>query len=147
MNAGCVLCDGDGGTVLWRDDRLRIVMPGEVDHPGMLRVVWNAHVKEMTDLRREDRAACLDAVCTCESALRDVLQPDKVNLASFGNVVPHLHWHVIPRYHDDPHFPNPIWGSRRRDTPRAVAAGFAADVAARLQALFQLDRDRAGDVR
>ena len=37
-----------------------------------------------------------------------------INLASFGNRTPHVHWHVIPRYHDDAHFPDPVWGIARR---------------------------------
>jgi len=47
--------------------------------------------------------------------LRDTLQPDKINLASLGNQVPHLHWHVIPRFADDAHFPDPIWAAARRE--------------------------------
>ena len=135
MNADCPLCNGDGGAVLWRDDQLRIVAPGETNHPGMLRVIWNRHVREMTDLDAEDRAACLHAVFSCERVLRAVLQPDKINVASLGNVVPHLHWHVVPRYRDDPHFPDPIWGSRRRDTVRGVPVDFAVRVLERLRAL------------
>jgi len=46
------------------------------------------------------------------------MQPTKINLASLGNVVPHLHWHVIPRWADDTHFPDPIWApARRADAP------------------------------
>jgi diadenosine tetraphosphate (Ap4A) HIT family hydrolase len=44
-----------------------------------------------------------------------LLRPDKINLASLGNMVAHLHWHVIPRFADDPHFPQPIWGTRQRE--------------------------------
>ena len=61
-----------------------------------------------------------------EAALRKVMAPDKVNLASLGNVVPHLHWHVIPRFADDPHFPNPVWGARLRDAPHAAPADLDA---------------------
>jgi diadenosine tetraphosphate (Ap4A) HIT family hydrolase len=43
------------------------------------------------------------------------MKPGKVNLASLGNQVPHLHWHVIPRYADDAHFPKPIWATPERD--------------------------------
>ena len=49
-----------------------------------------------------------------EAGLRELLQPDKINLASLGNAVPHLHWHVIPRFRGDPHFPSPIWGAPLR---------------------------------
>jgi diadenosine tetraphosphate (Ap4A) HIT family hydrolase len=46
-----------------------------------------------------------------EAALRICLQPEKVNLASLGNMTPHLHWHVIPRRSGDPTFPQPIWAA------------------------------------
>ncbi len=134
--SACLFCDGDGGEVLHRDERLRIVLAGESDYPGLLRVVWNRHVREMTDLDAAERTACMQAMCACEGALRAVLQPDKINLASFGNVVPHLHWHVIPRYRDDPHFPASVWGTRQRDTPRAIPADFVSQVQAQLRALF-----------
>jgi diadenosine tetraphosphate (Ap4A) HIT family hydrolase len=65
-----------------------------------------------------------------------VLQPDKINLASLGNVVPHLHWHVIPRFADDPHFPNPVWGQRLRDHPHAAPPELAARLAAALNRQF-----------
>jgi diadenosine tetraphosphate (Ap4A) HIT family hydrolase len=57
-----------------------------------------------------------------ELALREVLKPAKVNVASLGNVVPHLHWHVIPRFTDDAHFPSPVWAAPARQTAEAVLA-------------------------
>ena len=80
----CPLCHEDGGEPLFRDDRLRIVLVDDADHPGFLRVIWTAHVKEMTDLATADRAHCMAAVYAAETALREVLRPDKINLASFG---------------------------------------------------------------
>jgi diadenosine tetraphosphate (Ap4A) HIT family hydrolase len=130
----CPLCDGDGGEVLWRGDRLRVILAAEADHPAFLRVVWNAHVREMTDLDAASRAALMEAVWAAESALRELLRPDKINLASFGNVVPHLHWHVIARWRDDPHFPNPVWGGRLQGTPRPLPAQARAGLASRLAA-------------
>jgi diadenosine tetraphosphate (Ap4A) HIT family hydrolase len=97
-----------------------VVRADEPDYPGFLRVILNAHVKEMTDLAVADQQALMRVVFATEAALREVLAPDKINLASLGNVVPHLHWHVIPRFTDDPHFPNPVWGAKLRDTPHAV---------------------------
>lgn len=93
---------------------MRVVSAGDPDYPGFLRVVWHAHVREMTDLPPADREHCLRVVMAVEQALRDVLRPDKVNLACLGNQVPHLHWHVIPRFADDAHFPDPVWAARRR---------------------------------
>ncbi len=121
----CPLCDTPGGQLLWRDDFCRLVLAGEPDYPGFLRVILNAHVREMTDLPVPDRQRLMEVAWAAEAALRDVLTPDKVNLASLGNVVPHLHWHVIPRFADDPHFPNPVWGERKRDAPHPAPAGLA----------------------
>lgn len=133
MNPDCPLCRQDGGRVVWRNGQLRIVLPGEPDHPALLRVIWNSHVREMTDLDAGERAACMQAVFDCELALRDVARPDKINVASLGNVVPHLHWHVVPRYRDDPHFPDAIWGVRRRDTPRQAPADLFDQLEAKLR--------------
>lgn len=128
----CPLCDTPGGEVLWQDDFCRVVLANEPDYPGFLRVILNAHAKEMTDLARGDQQALLQVVLTAESALREVIAPDKVNLASLGNVVPHLHWHVVPRFADDPHFPNPVWGAKQRSTPHAVPVDLEAQLAAAL---------------
>jgi diadenosine tetraphosphate (Ap4A) HIT family hydrolase len=116
----CPLCDASGGTQLWQDDFCRVVLADEPDYPGFLRVILNAHVKEMTDLPAADQLALMRVVLAAEAALREVMAPDKVNLASLGNVVPHLHWHVIPRFMDDPHFPNPVWGAKFRSPPHAA---------------------------
>lgn len=116
MNA-CELCANPGGEVLWKDGLCRVVRVGGADgeaFPGFCRVVWNAHVAEMTSLAGADRRHLMNVVFATEAALRSLLRPDKINLASFGNVVPHIHWHVIPRWRDDSHFPVPIWGGAVR---------------------------------
>jgi diadenosine tetraphosphate (Ap4A) HIT family hydrolase len=69
-----------------------------------------------------------------ERALRNELQPDKINLASLGNMVPHLHWHVIARFSDDAHFPSPIWAEARRPGRRVAPPGLAARLQAALRA-------------
>lgn len=136
MTAACPFCAGAGGVVLWQDAHCRVVRADEADYPGFLRVVAHAHVREMSDLPAAAQQALMRVVFAAEAALRQTLAPDKVNLASLGNVVPHLHWHVIPRFVDDPHFPNPVWGARLRDTPRPAPADLDARLAARLQRLL-----------
>ena len=135
--AGCELCDRTGGELLWQGARLRVVYVEEPGYPGFCRVIWEAHVKEMTDLSEDDRVHLMEAVFAVESVLREHLEPDKINLASLGNVVPHLHWHVIPRYLDDPHFPQPIWSSPQRAVnprpSRHSTAALASAIAAALE--------------
>jgi len=112
----CELCSQDGGALLWRDAWCRVVLVADPEYAGYCRVIWNAHVKEMTGLTAGERRHCMDIVFEVEAQLRAMLKPDKVNLASFGNVTPHVHWHVIPRFESDPHFPNPVWGPRVRQS-------------------------------
>ena len=115
----CELCAKDGGAVLWRDELCRVVRPAVDGYPGFLRVIVNRHVKEMTDLAERERL--MRVVFACEQALRTLYKPDKVNLASLGNVVPHIHWHVVPRFADDAHFPDAIWAAARREAKQRSA--------------------------
>ncbi len=134
--ATCELCDAPGGEVLWDDGFARVVLVQDRDHPGFCRVILNAHTKEMTDLAEGERAQLMTIIYVLEGLLRELLQPDKINLASFGNVVPHLHWHVIPRFADDPHFPNSVWSPRMREGARALPAGFNRSMRQRLADLL-----------
>lgn len=131
----CVLCETPSSPLLFEDARLRVILvDDEPDYPGFCRVLWKAHVREMTDLNAADRAHLLDWVLRVEAALRAELNPDKINLASLGNVVPHLHWHVIPRFADDAHFPAPVWAARQRDGVAHDVDGLAARLRASLSA-------------
>lgn len=110
----CPLCTPENETPLWRDSVCRIILVPDAHYGGFCRVVWQAHVKEMSDLNIAQRQHFMAVVFGVEEVLRDTLQPAKINLASLGNQVPHLHWHVIPRFTDDAHFPDPIWSTARR---------------------------------
>ncbi|MCC6201375.1 MAG: HIT family protein [Gammaproteobacteria bacterium] len=120
----CPLCLPAREQVLWRDDFCRVIQVDEPDYPGYCRVIVNAHLRELTDLDRADQYRLWNVVTAVEVTLRDIVRPDKINLASLGNQVPHLHWHVIPRWHDDAHFPDAIWAPRRRERHARVVTGF-----------------------
>lgn len=119
MSLDCELCSQPGGEEIYRCETYRIVLVDDVNYPGFCRVIWHAHVAEMSDLDWPERGVLMNAVWQVEQAVREIMAPDKVNLASLGNVVPHMHWHVIPRYRDDAHFPSPIWAEAKR-TPDAA---------------------------
>jgi diadenosine tetraphosphate (Ap4A) HIT family hydrolase len=110
----CCFCDSPGGEILWQNDFCRVVLVDDENYTGFCRVILNHHVKEMTDLDAEARARFMHVVFTIELVLRDVLNPEKINLASLGNKTPHLHWHVIPRFKTDVHFPETIWSEVQR---------------------------------
>ena len=141
----CELCRTAGGEVLWESPLCRVVRVDDPDFAGFCRVIWSAHVAEMSDLPTAERGYLMNVVLAVEGALRWLFNPDKINLASLGNVVPHLHWHVIPRWRDDSHFPQPIWGERQRDdSPARVAVDSATlrrELSSRLDPLESARRE------
>jgi len=118
--AGCELCELAASSKVVANDRFSVILANEPNYPGFARVIWNEHVREVSDLPDADRLLLNEAVWKLEQAVREVMQPLKVNVASLGNVVPHLHWHVIPRYADDAHFPAPVWAQAVRETSAEV---------------------------
>jgi diadenosine tetraphosphate (Ap4A) HIT family hydrolase len=118
----CPLCTTDGGQLVWRGTHLRVIRADEPGFPAFYRVVWNAHVAEFSDLTEAERQHCMDAVTVVEQVLREHLAPTKVNLAALGNMVPHLHWHVVARFGWDSHFPAPVWASVQRERDSAQEA-------------------------
>ena len=69
----------------------------------------------MTDLDEALQLRIMRCVFKVEEALRKIFHPEKINLASLGNKTPHIHWHVIPRFKEDSHFPNSHWGEKLRE--------------------------------
>lgn len=117
----CPLCKEnpkpEEGQLIWRGDDCRVILVNDSDLPGFCRVIWNHHVAEMTDLSYGEREHLMTLVFAVEEAVRQVMQPDKVNIAALGNMVPHIHWHVIPRYKDDAFFPGSVWSQKTQQTP------------------------------
>lgn len=132
--AGCELCELAAPTV-WQGEKFSVIVVDDANYPGFCRVILRDHVREMSDLSHEDRLLVNEAVYQVELAVREVMQPLKVNVASLGNVVPHLHWHIIPRYADDAHFPAPVWAQAARQTDEAILAQRRALLPALQQAI------------
>ena len=110
----CVLCHPQKENVVWKNKELRVIQVDDPLFPGYFRVIWNKHIAEMSDLTDDERQFLEKVLLTVEKVVREQMQPDKINWAQFGNMVPHLHWHLIPRYKDDTHFPESIWGMQQR---------------------------------
>ena len=115
-----------------------MILANEPDYPGFCRVIWNDHVSEMTNLAIPNRSSLMQVVMKVEQAIIEVMQPDKVNLAALGNMVPHLHWHVIPRYQQDKTFPGSVWSASVRDSDATHLATQFAKVPALKQKLIDV---------
>jgi diadenosine tetraphosphate (Ap4A) HIT family hydrolase len=140
----CPLCTTDGGLVVARTPQFRVVrvVDGEEARrfPAFYRLIWATHVAEFSDLPVTDRHACMDAVTEIERVVRSLLSPTKVNLASLGNVVPHLHSKVIARFEGDSHFPAPIWAPAQREAEPALLQPMVAVDAALAQSFASATR-------
>jgi len=74
----------------------------------------------MSDLTPAEQHHVMDVVVCVEAAMRQFMRPKKVNLAEFGNQVPHLHWHIVARFEDDAFFADSVWSAPKRTTPSAL---------------------------
>ena len=75
----------------------------------------DTHVTRIDQLTAEGWAKLANDIFTSETAVYKSMQPDHINIASIGMLVPHLHWHIIPRYKNDPRWGGPIWTSDLED--------------------------------
>lgn len=139
----CVLCHPQKENVVWKNKELRVIQVDDPLFPGYFRVIWNKHIAEMSDLTDDERQLLEKVLLTVEKVVREQMQPDKINWAQFGNMVPHLHWHIIARYRDDSHFPESIWGLKQREVAeeevqqlKTKANNAAVEIQNRLNRLF-----------
>jgi diadenosine tetraphosphate (Ap4A) HIT family hydrolase len=72
--------------------------------------------KEMSEVPAEIRFEIYDLLDMIEKEMITYYTPDKINIASFGNYVPHVHWHIMARFKEDSYFPEPMWGTRQRES-------------------------------
>jgi diadenosine tetraphosphate (Ap4A) HIT family hydrolase len=87
-----------------------------------LTLKW--HEEELYNLVDKDRKQFLEDMSLVANALSKAFRPDKMNYELLGNSMPHLHWHLVPRYSSDPMWGRPIWaGNRRRK--RLTEEGYA----------------------
>lgn len=134
----CPLCHASREKVIWQNTQLRIINAQDPLFPNYTRLIWKDHIAEMSDLSPEHRQMIGQVLHLIECTQRRILKADKINLAAFGNMVPHLHWHIIPRYHIDPKFPQSVFqehltqaiDSNYLHTQKALQAAYE-------QALFQ----------
>lgn len=77
--------------------------------PGYTLLFTKSHVTELFHLEQEVRSALVEEINGVARALYDLFRPDKINYELLGNMVAHMHWHLVPRFASDPLWPRPIW--------------------------------------
>lgn len=80
-----------------------------------LKIFTNKSIKEFSQCDNQTKLEifrCLDII---EKEMLSYYKPEKINIASFGNYVPHVHFHIMSRFKEDSYFPEPMWGKKQRD--------------------------------
>jgi len=125
-DAACVMCSrygGSGGELHVADlDLSRVFLHEDQFFPGYVLLVLRRHVTELYDLPAAERATLMEEVSRVAQALARVFRPVKMNYELLGNLVPHIHWHLVPRLATDPGLRAPIWTVEHRPAPLAPVA-------------------------
>lgn len=110
----CVMC------TKWQDDadlqihtfkHSSLVLNRDQFFPGYCFLFTKEHVTELFHLDKNIRHELIDEVSKVAKVLSDIYQPTKINYELLGNMVPHIHWHLVPRFDSDPLWPTPIWSA------------------------------------
>ena len=109
----CPLCNAQNEDIIFENTLFRIVLVDEI--PGYIRVITQKHIKEFSELSNDEAVEIMKAVKKTEKAMIEFLKPDKINIAALGNMVPHLHIHIIPRYQNDPWWPGATFCEKQRE--------------------------------
>lgn len=80
-----------------------------------LKIFTTEPYKELTDVPKALRTCLYEVMEAIEEKMREYYKPEKINIAAFGNYLPHLHIHVMARFKEDSYFPEPMWGKRQRE--------------------------------
>jgi len=81
-----------------------------------LKIFTQKNIKEFSMCDKETKLMIWDALDIIEKSMLKYFKCDKINIASFGNYVPHVHFHIMARFKNDNYFPEPMWGKQQRDT-------------------------------
>lgn len=81
-----------------------------------LKIFTQKSIKEFSQCDQKTKLEILRVLDICEKEMLDYFNPDKINIASFGNYVPHVHFHIQARFINDSFFPEPTWGKKQRDS-------------------------------
>ncbi|HUG65754.1 MAG TPA: HIT family protein [Gaiellaceae bacterium] len=141
--SGCLICDrvalasdGRNPYVVAEMEHSYFVVGDSQFHRGYALVLLKEHVREPFDLPVSVQCDHFREVMRAAEALHATFQPVKMNCSCYGNAEPHVHWHIVPRYADDPHPRQDPWREAERFSERLVSVDEARSLAAEIRANF-----------
>lgn len=118
---------------MYENDLIRVEI--EESEIPWLKVFTQVERKEFSECSSKEKAAIFDALDVIEKEMLAYYRPDKINMASFGNYVPLVHWHIMARFKEDSFFPEPMWGKKQREASMVLPSfeQFCKRVTSRLE--------------
>lgn len=98
---------------LYENNAIRIEI--EASEIPWLKIFAQDNCKEMTHCSPDTKKQIWTLLDLIEREMLDYYQPEKINIASFANYLPQVHWHIMARYKEDSYFPEPMWGEKQRE--------------------------------
>jgi diadenosine tetraphosphate (Ap4A) HIT family hydrolase len=108
----CPMCrrwDADSDLRIIELPHSYVILNRDQYFPGYTLLFTKDHVTELFHLVPDVRTALMEEVSLVAQALYTVFTPAKINYELLGNMVPHIHWHIVPRFSSEPLWPRPIW--------------------------------------
>lgn len=81
-----------------------------------VKIFTQRKIKEFSECTLEEKTEIFRIIDIVEKSMLKYFNADKINIASFGNLLPHVHWHVMARFEQDSYFPEPMWGKKQRES-------------------------------
>ena len=101
-------------SLLYENENIKIEI--EESEIPWLKIFTKHPYKEMSEVPKEIRFEIYDLLDSIEKEMISYYKPKKINIASFGNYVPHVHWHIMARFEEDSYYPEPMWGKKQRES-------------------------------
>ena len=101
-------------SVIYENEHIRIEV--ESSEIPWLKIFTQYPYKYMSEVPGLIKLEIYDLLDTIEKKMLAYYSPKKINIASFGNYLPHVHWHIMARFEEDSYFPEPMWGTKQRES-------------------------------
>jgi diadenosine tetraphosphate (Ap4A) HIT family hydrolase len=99
-------------SIIYKNDLIKIEI--ENSEIPWLKIFTIEDIKEFSQCNSQTKQEIFKYLDIIEKEMLDYFNPKKINIASFGNYLPHVHFHIMARFEEDSYFPEPMWGEKQR---------------------------------
>jgi len=101
------------GEVIAELDLCKLILVNNANFPWVILVPKYNNLKEIIDLTKENQILLMNEISYISTIMKELFQPDKLNVAALGNIVSQLHVHIIARFKNDAAWPDPVFGKSK----------------------------------